>query len=159
MKMNTPEIQKIRSSWERIDVVTMNNFSMTTRDVKKYGDVFKVYDRHGEETQIIDWYHWYRDPISGKLAFKIKKNYWAKGRTMRIESKIDNVVSGTYKIVGKAQSNSYDCEDFVIVEYDKPDHSTPRKALNWLEKQLAELEAEDGITTEQLVKEMNVRGY
>lgn len=155
MKDNTPEFSQIKCNWQQIDV----HSGHIRREQIRYGDLFKVYRPNElEHTLIPDFYYWFKDPESGRLAFRVSKNYWAVGRKMRVESQLPGIPSGEYVIVMKAKSNSYDQEDFVVVEPVGANVETPRKTLNWLEKQIAALEARDGMTIDKIIEEMNVRG-
>lgn len=136
------------------------NWSMLGRShtLRELMDGVKVVDRHGERVDITDHYQMYKDPTSSSLAFRIKKDHWAKGRKMRIESKLPFIPTGEYVITWKAQSNSYDKDDFLVVEYIHVELKTPKQALSWLEDQVAEMEKRDGLTTAKIIREMKVRG-
>ncbi len=148
MKDNTPYWRNINREWETLDLYR----------ISKVNTLFVVYNKE-KKIQGIDWWSFYRSWDAQQLCFKMDKCYWAKGRKMRIESGLEQIPSGEYVIVEKAETNSYDTSDRVVVELVPIVLETPRKALNWLERELAKLEAEDGKTTEDFVREMNVRGY
>lgn len=149
MNLDIPEFKEVWPNWNRLcnvyDVVTLRKS-------------FKVYNKSGNSVLISDHGRIYKDPSSSRIAFQIQKNYWAKGRKLRIESKLAQIDSGEYIITTKARSNSYDTEDYIICELVESDLSTPKKTLLWLENQIARLEAEDGLTTTKIIEGMKVRG-
>lgn len=151
MKLNVPEVNNIRKTWHQIQHTTYLAAG------GNWNESFKVFDRHGTQVPIHDWYQFYLEPGTTRMAFKITKAYWAKGRKMRIESGVSEIKSGEYVVTWKAVANSYDKEDFVVVEYANPTIISPKQALAWLEQRMAELEAADGITTDKIIRDMKVR--
>lgn len=153
MKLNGPEVRAITDSWHRISDLRLDPVLW-----QRFDDYFKVINKNGDCVSINNYRYWFKDPHSSKIAFKVPKSYWAKGRKMKIESKLEGIPSGEYLITYKAPSNSYDKEDFVVVEFSTPELTTPRKTLNWLERRIAELEAIDGLTTDKIIETMKIRG-
>lgn len=151
MKLNVPEVVKIRAEWTRLPDTGWIGTG------EKFLDYFKVYNRHDKEVGVSDWYGFYVEPGTTRMAFKLDKDYWAKGRKMRIESRLDKVTSGEYVVTWKAEANSYDKVDFVVIEFANPTITTPKQALSWIEQQIAIMEAKDGLTTQQIIAEMRVR--
>lgn len=153
MKINVKEYYTARDSWIRV-----MDLASLSRGRYELASRFKIINKKNETVAINDWYYVWKDPDSSKLAIKVTKNHWAVGRKMHIESDLPEIMSGEYIIIFKAQSNSYDQEDFVVVEYCTPSLDTPRKALNWLERQIADLEAKDGLTTEKIAAQIRYQG-
>jgi hypothetical protein len=148
MDIKTPFWRSVQNEWSRFEL-----YRVVDPEQK-----FKVYHKD-DQVRGIDWWSFYISPDKKHIAFRIDKHHWAKGRKMKIESDLREISSGTYVIIEKAKSNSYDSYDYLVVELVPLVLDTPRKALNWLERELSKLEAKDGKTTEDLVREMNVRGY
>lgn len=150
MKLNVPEVNEIKKNWKHL----LHTGILASGE--NWESYLKVYDRHDKQVPV-DFYTAWKDPQSSRLAFRIQKAYWAKGRKMRIESGVEEIMSGEYVVVWKAVANSYDKEDFVMVEFSSPEIVSPKQALAWLERKMAELEEKDGLTTEKIIADMKVR--
>jgi hypothetical protein len=117
-------------------------------------DVLKIFTHTGKPCLITDTRNVRIDLPTSRIAVRLKKNYLAKGRKLRVESDVDFIPTGEWIIEEKAESNSYDWEDYVIIKFSVPELTTARKALNWLERRIEELERKDGLTTEDIARSL-----